>query len=584
MKDRDFDLDSGDLRLPRQYTSPRQVDSSMLIDDSARYLGDAVKKGIDSFNKRLESIEAAKNANTEFIVGLQAQAQSLDNLDDNNVSNQVKDIMMSEIDDLSLLGYNSIGRDQTEYIKRKSQLINSTKNLLENLANKDEQASGYKKVYENGQAANQVSQLTPRVNQEYLKDILLNNGRGSKVEYKNGAFIVSFTSKDNETLTFNASNDINATKKGAAPLIQYVNDFDPSYKTSYARIVAKYKPRLSQVTKTDDDGNTVVTKATEYNLIRGEIIKELVNDPNFAANATVDETQFLRGKGVQGIEEIYKINLDDNNASLKLNDEIKNQRANYIANLYLPKDQQTAISTTEPKAVDNTSVIVQRLKNLNSQKERDHEKDQAALKRKHELMMKNYERGEIEVDLKTIVDRNLLHVKQAFSMPGAPGKGGSEAQVGKFNDAIVKMINEANRGRTTGGTFKPGESVDYKIDGENIIDMFGNNVNYQTPFGMLDYLNSVVGVEGYTGEAKNLARSYVNRRQNELNRPTQEQFNKLKEKAIKDYPNSTTPIYLMQPDGNIVIYDPDNKFKSIGAQGTTGATGATGATGVTGNP
>ena len=135
MKDTDFDLDSEDLRLPRQYTSPRQVDSSMLIDDSARYLGDAVKKGIDSFNKRLESIEAAKNANTEFIVGLQAQAQSLDNLDDNNVSNQVKDIMMAEIDDLSLLGYNSIGRDQTEYIKRKSQLVNSTKNLLENLAN-----------------------------------------------------------------------------------------------------------------------------------------------------------------------------------------------------------------------------------------------------------------------------------------------------------------------------------------------------------------------------------------------------------------------------------------------------------------
>lgn len=351
MKDTDFDLDSEDLRLPRQYTSPRQVDSSMLINDSARYFGDAVKKGIDSFNKRLESIETAKNANTEFIVGLQAQASALDNLDDNNVSDQVKDILNAQIDDLSILGYNSIGRDQTEYIKRKSQLLNGTKNLLENLANKDEQASGYKKVYENGQAANKVSQLTPRVNQEYLKDILLNDGKNSKVEYKDGAFIVSFTSKDNETLTFNASNDINATKKGAAPLIQYVDDFDPSYKTAYDRIVAKYQPRLLQVTDVDENGRTVVTKTKEYNLIRNAIIKELEDDPNFAANATVDETQFLRGKGVDGIEEIYKIDLDDKNASLLLNDEIKTQRANYIAGLYLPKDQEVSRTESDPAAM-----------------------------------------------------------------------------------------------------------------------------------------------------------------------------------------------------------------------------------------
>ena len=351
MKDTDFDLDSEDLRLPRQYTSPRQVDSSMLINDSARYFGDAVKKGIDSFNKRLESIETAKNANTEFIVGLQAQASALDNLDDNNVSTQVQDILNAEIDDLSILGYNSIGRDQTEYIKRKSQLLNSTKNLLENLANKDEQASGFKEVFENGQAGNKVSQLTPRVNQEYLKDIILNDGKNSKVEYKDGAFIVSFTSKDNETLTFNASNDINATKKGAAPLIQYVDDFDPSYKTAYDRIVAKYQPRLLQVTNVDENGRTVVTKTKEYNLIRNAIIKELENDPNFAANATVDETQFLRGKGVDGIEEIYKIDLDDKNASLLLNDQIKSQRANYIAGLYLPQDQEISRAESDPAAM-----------------------------------------------------------------------------------------------------------------------------------------------------------------------------------------------------------------------------------------
>ena len=358
MEEKDiFGLDDRDLRLPRQYSRPRQVASSMLIDDSARYLGDAVIKGVTSFDKRMASIQASKDALTTFVTGLQEQATSLDNLDDNNVSDQIQKLLNEQIDEINLLGYNSIGRDQTEFIKRKSQLVSSTKNLLENMLNKDEQAADYQKIINSGQAANKISQLTPTINQEYLQDILLNNGRGSKVEYKNGAFIVTFTGKDGKTLTYNASNDINATKKGAAPLIQLVNDFDPSYKTSYDRIVAKYQPTLTSITEFVGEGKNrrkVITKAKEYNTIRESILEELINDPNFAANVSLDETQYLRGKGVDGIEEVYDITLGDEKSLLELNDKIKEQRANYILNQYLPADAvlstETIDSPVEPKA------------------------------------------------------------------------------------------------------------------------------------------------------------------------------------------------------------------------------------------
>ena len=342
MEEKDiFDLDDRDLRLPRQYSNPRQVQSSMLIDDSARYLGDAVIKGVTSFDKRMASIQASKDALTTFVTGLQEQATSLDNLDDNNVSDQIQRLLNEQIDEINLLGYNSIGRDQTEFIKRKSQLISSTKNLLENMLNKDEQAADYQKAINSGQGVNKISQLTPSINQEYLQDILLRNGRGSKVEYKDGAFIVTFTGKDGKTLTYNASNDINATKKGAKPLIQYVDDFDPSYKTSYDRIAAKYQPTLTSITEFVGEGKNrrkIITKAKEYNTIRESILEELKNDPNFAANVSLDETQYLRGKGVDGIEEVYNINLNDENSLLELNDKIKEQRANYILNQYLPAD------------------------------------------------------------------------------------------------------------------------------------------------------------------------------------------------------------------------------------------------------
>ena len=357
MEEKDiFDLDDRDLRLPRQYSNPRQVQSSMLIDDSARYLGDAVIKGVTSFDKRMASIQASKDALTTFVTELQGQATSLDNLDDNNVSDQIQRLLNEQIDEINLLGYNSIGRDQTEFIKRKSQLVSSTKNLLENMLNKDEQAAEYQKAINSGQGVNKISQLTPSINQEYLQDILLRNGKGSKVEYKDGAFIVTFTGKDGKTLSYNASNDINATKKGAKPLIQYVDDFDPSYKTSYDRILAKYQPTLTSITEFVGEGKNrrkVITKAKEYNKIRESILEELINDPNFAANVSLDETQYLRGKGVDGIEEVYDITLGDEKSLLELNDKIKKQRANYILNQYLPADAVTSTETidspVEPK-------------------------------------------------------------------------------------------------------------------------------------------------------------------------------------------------------------------------------------------
>ena len=361
MEEKDiFDLDDRDLTLPRQYSRPRQVQSSMLINDSARYLGDAVIKGVTSFDKRMASIQASKDAITTFVTGLQEQATSLDNLDDNNISDQLETLLNEQIDEINLLAYNSIGRDQTEFIKRKSQLLSSTKNLLENMLNKDEQAADYQKIINSGQAANKISQLTPTINQEYLQDILLNNGRGSKVEYKNGAFIVTFTGKDGKTLTYNASNDINATKKGAKPLIQYVDDFDPSYKTSYDRILAKYQPTLTSITEFVGEGKNrrkVITKEKEYNTIRESILKELINDPNFAANVSLDETQYLRGKGVDGIEEVYDITLGDEKSLLELNDKIKEQRANYILNQYLPADavisRETIDSPVQPKVISS---------------------------------------------------------------------------------------------------------------------------------------------------------------------------------------------------------------------------------------
>lgn len=346
MSEKDLNVDLG---LPRQrFTQPRRVQTSMLVDDSAADLGKAVSDTMSAFNTRMQNIETSKNALDTFIIGLEEKARSLDNLDDNNVKQQLQEKLFEEINKIHTLGYNSIGRDQSEYRRQSAQLVSSTKNVLENLLNKDEQAARYSEIIKSGNAANKISGSTPSVNQHYLQDILLNNGRGSNVNYENGAWIVSYTDKDKNTLKFNANNDINATKKGAKGLFQEVEDFNPSYKTSYDRILAKYTPLLKQVTEQDKaTGKTIVTKSKEYNAIRNDIINELKADPNFAANVSQDEVQFLKGVGaLAGDFEQADIN--------KLNNDISTKRADYIAGLYLPKDQtlsETISPTPKPKSV-----------------------------------------------------------------------------------------------------------------------------------------------------------------------------------------------------------------------------------------
>tara|TARA_E500000331_G_scaffold356818_1_gene416378 strand:- start:2769 stop:4337 length:1569 start_codon:yes stop_codon:yes gene_type:complete len=356
MSEEDLNVDLG---LPRQrFTQPRRVETSMLVDDSAADLGKAVSDTVSAFNTRMQNIETSKNALTNFVSDLENQARSLDTLQDTTISDELQKQLMDQIDKINILGYNSIGRDQTQYIKESNNLVNATKNLLEGMLDFDEQGNLYKKTIESGNAANKISGSTPSANAEFMKDIMLTNGAKSKVAYENGAFIIDYNNGD---VKLNASNYIDGRKKGAKGLISYVEDFNPSYKTSYDRILAKYTPLLKQVTKQDKaTGKTIVTKSKEYNAIRGNIINELIADPNFAANVSQDEVQFLKGVGAVASDfEQADIN--------KLNNDISTKRADYIAGLYLPKDQ-TLSETISPTPKPEEVVVEEKTLKINNDK------------------------------------------------------------------------------------------------------------------------------------------------------------------------------------------------------------------------
>ena len=62
-----------------------------------------------------------------------------------------------EVDRIYRLGYNSIGRDQTEYMKAQSNLINGVKDLQSGLAIFDEEGKEYQKIVNSGQALTKIS-------------------------------------------------------------------------------------------------------------------------------------------------------------------------------------------------------------------------------------------------------------------------------------------------------------------------------------------------------------------------------------------------------------------------------------------
>ena len=162
-----------------------------LINRSADYLSKSIQGPVTAFDTQMANIEKSKNELTLQDAELKRISSSL-STDDKKFKDDLTDSINAEIDNIYRLGYNSIGRDQTEYIKAQSNLINGVKDLQEGLALFDEEGKEYQKIKNSGQALTKISNTTDPKARDFMDNLFLNNGNGSKVSYENGSFTIGY--------------------------------------------------------------------------------------------------------------------------------------------------------------------------------------------------------------------------------------------------------------------------------------------------------------------------------------------------------------------------------------------------------
>ena len=258
-----------------------------LIDRSADYLSNSIQGAVTAFDTQMANIEKSKNELALQDAELKRISSSL-SADDRKFKDDLTDAVNAEIDKINVLGYNSIGRDQTEYIKAQSNLINGLKDLQEGLAIFDEEGKEYQKIVNSGQALTKISNTTDPRARDFMSNLYLNNGNGTKIGYENGNFILNYNGYSK-----NISNYKQSRKNGGPPMINYVGDPSAEYKSIYDKYSSKYEPLITQIQKEAADGTITTTTRKNYDLARREIREDLMNDPNLLTSISGDEWQFL---------------------------------------------------------------------------------------------------------------------------------------------------------------------------------------------------------------------------------------------------------------------------------------------------
>ena len=259
-----------------------------LIDRSADYLSKSIQGAVTAFDTQMANIAISKSELALQDAELKRISSSLSTDNEKNFKDDLTDVVNAEIDRIYRLGYNSIGRDPSEYLKAQSNLLNGVKELQSGLALFDEEGKEYKDVSSSGQALTKISNSTDPKARDFMDNLFLNNGNGSKVSYENGSFTVGYNGYNK-----NISNYFQARKNGAAGMINYVNDPSAEYKAIYDKYASNYEPKLIKIQTEAADGTVTTTTRKNYDLARKKIREDLYNDPNLLTSISGDEYQYL---------------------------------------------------------------------------------------------------------------------------------------------------------------------------------------------------------------------------------------------------------------------------------------------------
>jgi hypothetical protein len=271
------------------YSRPGSAVSPYMIDRSAELLSKELGVAGDELIKQKENILISRNKLAEDNATLKSGINSVEGGAGLEFKNNLTNMMSGLVDEANVLGINSIGRDQTEYINKKSNIMTAVDQLPKLLAILDEEAKMYG---DTSDPSRQILNSTDPLAREFMDNIRIYNGKDIRPEYKDGNIILKYTGKNGKEFVLNSANYQRARENGTGGLIDYSKDHNTEWKTIFDNLTndTNYKELQTKLMEESATGKTTVTTREKWEQANKELRQRLENSTTLLP--TLDQSTF----------------------------------------------------------------------------------------------------------------------------------------------------------------------------------------------------------------------------------------------------------------------------------------------------
>jgi len=270
------------------YSRPGTGVSPYMIDRSAELISKELDTaGTDLINQK-ENIRISQNKGAEQIAELERSINSAEGGAGLTFKDKSIDMFNTETDNLDLLMRNSIGRDQTDYIKAKSNLMSASDQFTKILTILDAESDEYTGIVD---PQRQILNSTDKAARGFMDNIKYKNGENITPTYKDGNLILTYNGPEGE-FVLNANNYITARDNGAGQLINYskIEEHEKEWDTLVDNTIKNSNLKPESIKSIENiKGGKINTKTVEdYTVAKESLTKRLLENTNLLP--TLDES------------------------------------------------------------------------------------------------------------------------------------------------------------------------------------------------------------------------------------------------------------------------------------------------------
>lgn len=344
------------------YAQPGITQGQALMAEKSDYasgLSKTLRVAKLSKDNQMAMIETSKNALAKQTAELMQEANKIQSSDNSELADSFKQTVIDQIDALDLLEYNSIGRDQTEVTKMRSNLLNGVEGATSNFMKLLAEAEDYNKRVVNGTSPKTVSNTNSNPEAiPFLNALGVNGGKQVKTEWDGLGFNLSYKDPDTgKEFKINPTNYYAGREQGLPGLWNEVQDPSPTFKASYDQL-AKNFPNINKVTESRGaNGELITTTSLDSEKAYDNIRNGILNDKLLINGINGDTMQFLAGSGFG--EKLVGVAYDPEDKNQEK--EIMEATADYVMSQYSKgkgeqvRDIRTQLAKPKSAKVDGKS-------------------------------------------------------------------------------------------------------------------------------------------------------------------------------------------------------------------------------------